>query len=146
MNSSSLLSYLWVRLYLLLFYSLTIVLGSVKLKSYTGRSLFNGLLSAPAVRKRAGLTEVLDAFPESKFILVGDSGEQDLELYSAVAAERPGQVLAVFRARPSRGSGKEGAFVRSCARNLHARTLYCSTVGGYVLRPSLSRCGSRSVP
>lgn len=57
-------------------------LGSLKLKSYAGRSLFSGLLSAPAVRKRAGVQEILDAFPDSRFILIGDSGEQDLELYS----------------------------------------------------------------
>ena len=56
--------------------------GSVKLKSYAGRSLFTGLLSAPATRKRAGVQEILDAFPECKFILIGDSGEQDIELYA----------------------------------------------------------------
>ena len=46
--------------------------------------------------RRPRATEVLDAFPDARFILVGDSGEQDLELYAAVAAERPQQVLAVF--------------------------------------------------
>ncbi|KAL1748148.1 hypothetical protein HDZ31DRAFT_30199 [Schizophyllum fasciatum] len=70
--------------------------GSVKLKSYAGRSLFTGLLSAPATRKRAGVQEILDAFPECKFILVGDSGEQDIELYSDFARERPDQILGVF--------------------------------------------------
>ncbi|KII87267.1 hypothetical protein PLICRDRAFT_163283 [Plicaturopsis crispa FD-325 SS-3] len=70
--------------------------GSVKLKSYAGRSLFNGLLSAPATRKRAGIEDILDAFPTSRFLCVGDTGEQDLELYAAFAAERPQQVLAVF--------------------------------------------------
>ncbi|KAF9008927.1 hypothetical protein BDQ17DRAFT_1422116 [Cyathus striatus] len=70
--------------------------GSLKLKSYAGRSLFNGLLSAPAARKRTGVVDVLDAFPDSQFILVGDSGEQDLELYADLARERPTQILAVF--------------------------------------------------
>ena len=70
--------------------------GSVRLKSYAGRSLFNGLLSAPATRKRAGIIDVMESFPDSKFILVGDSGEQDLELYAEVAKERDGQVLGVF--------------------------------------------------
>ena len=56
--------------------------GSIKLKSYAGRSVFNGLLSAPADRKRAGIKDIMDAFPDSRFILIGDSGEQDLELYS----------------------------------------------------------------
>lgn len=56
--------------------------GSIKLRSYAGRSLFSGLLSAPAARKRAGVVDILDAFPDSRFFLIGDSGEQDLELYA----------------------------------------------------------------
>ncbi|KIP02298.1 hypothetical protein PHLGIDRAFT_112197 [Phlebiopsis gigantea 11061_1 CR5-6] len=70
--------------------------GSIKLKSYAGRSLFNGLLSAPADRKRAGIMDVLESFRASKFILVGDSGEQDMELYAAIAKLRPDQVLGIF--------------------------------------------------
>lgn len=70
--------------------------GSIRLKSYNGRSFFNGLLSDPATRKRANVLEVLEGFPESKFILIGDTGEQDLELYANIASERPDQVLAVF--------------------------------------------------
>ncbi|KAF7796823.1 hypothetical protein EIP86_008007 [Pleurotus ostreatoroseus] len=70
--------------------------GSVKLKSYAGRSLFNGLLAAPAERKRAGIADLLDAFADARFFLVGDSGEQDLELYAGLARERPPQVLGVF--------------------------------------------------
>ncbi|KAF9554965.1 hypothetical protein CPC08DRAFT_782165 [Agrocybe pediades] len=70
--------------------------GSIKLKSYAGRSLFNGLLSAPAARKRAGVVDVLDSFPDCKFFLIGDTGEQDLELYADLARERPDRVLAVF--------------------------------------------------
>ncbi|KAG6826961.1 hypothetical protein H0H92_013735 [Tricholoma furcatifolium] len=61
-----------------------------------GRSLFNGLLSAPATRKRAGVIDVLDSFPESRFILIGDTGEQDMELYAEIARERPHQIIAVF--------------------------------------------------
>ncbi|CAE7092640.1 unnamed protein product [Rhizoctonia solani] len=71
--------------------------GSVKLKSYGGRNLFQGLWGESAAdRKRSNVVDVLDSFPESKFILVGDSGEQDLELYSALAEERPDQILAIF--------------------------------------------------
>lgn len=70
--------------------------GSVKLKSYAGRSLFNGLLSAPAERKRAGIADLLDSFSDARFFLVGDSGEQDLELYASLARERPPQILGIF--------------------------------------------------
>ncbi|TBU47533.1 hypothetical protein BD309DRAFT_988005 [Dichomitus squalens] len=70
--------------------------GSVRLRSYGGRSLFNGLLSAPAMRKRAAVVDVLNHFPDARFFLVGDSGEQDLELYAEFARERPEQILAIF--------------------------------------------------
>lgn len=70
--------------------------GSIRLRSYTGKSLFNGILSAPATRKRANVIEVLDHFLESRFILVGDSGEQDMELYAQLAADRPDQIAGVF--------------------------------------------------
>ncbi|CAE6359224.1 unnamed protein product [Rhizoctonia solani] len=71
--------------------------GSVKLKSYGGRNLFQGLWGESAAdRKRGNVVEILDSFPQSKFVLVGDSGEQDLELYSTLAQERPHQILAVF--------------------------------------------------
>ncbi|KAF7976351.1 hypothetical protein HWV62_6895 [Athelia sp. TMB] len=82
--------------------------GSVRLKSYAGRSLFNGLLSAPATRKRQGILDVLDNFPESHFILIGDSGEQDLELYATLARERPAQIAAVFIRDVTALDGGEG--------------------------------------
>lgn len=68
----------------------------MKLRSYTGRSIFSGLLSAPVARKRAALTETFDAFPHSRFMLIGDTGEQDMEIYAEMAAQRPEQVLAIF--------------------------------------------------
>ncbi|KAI0675667.1 hypothetical protein C8Q78DRAFT_340766 [Trametes maxima] len=80
--------------------------GSVRLRSYGGRSLFNGLLSAPAMRKRTGVLDVLNHFPDARFVLVGDSGEQDLELYAEIARERPDQILGIFiRDAGVRGDG-----------------------------------------
>ncbi|KAF5348779.1 hypothetical protein D9756_009747 [Leucocoprinus leucothites] len=70
--------------------------GSIKLKSYAGRSLFSGLLSTPAARKQAGVVDILNSLSSSRFILISDSGEQDLELYANFAKERPEQILAVF--------------------------------------------------
>lgn len=77
--------------------------GSIKLKSYAARSLLPALLSPPAARKRQGVIDVLDAFPESRFLLVGDTGEQDLELYTELARERPHQVIGVFVRNVSTG-------------------------------------------
>lgn len=70
--------------------------GSVRLRSYGTRTLFSGLLSAAADRKRDGVLEVLTSFPHSRFILIGDSGEQDLELYASLAHNYPEQILCIF--------------------------------------------------
>ena len=53
-------------------------------------------MSPAASRKRSGILDILNAFSGSRFFLVGDSGEQDLELYSSIAAERHNQILAIF--------------------------------------------------
>ena len=58
--------------------------------------MLSDLLSQPSDRKRDGVLEVLTSFPHSRFILIGDSGEQDLELYAAVARDHPEQVLCIF--------------------------------------------------
>lgn len=50
---------------------------SLNLKYYGGKNLFNGLFEPPAERKKPKVIEVMDAFPQSKFVLIGDSGEQE---------------------------------------------------------------------
>ncbi|KAF8649278.1 hypothetical protein AX16_005906 [Volvariella volvacea WC 439] len=70
--------------------------GSIRLKSYSGRSLIQGIMSDAASRKRAGVQHILDAFPDSRFLLIGDSGEQDLELYAELAAQYSSQVIAIL--------------------------------------------------
>lgn len=70
--------------------------GSIKLKFYSGKSFFTSVWEPAGERKRAGVIEVLDNFIESRFFLVGDTGEKDLELYVDLARERPGQILGIF--------------------------------------------------
>lgn len=50
--------------------------GQLRLKEYMGGSLLSGMWESAAGRKRQNVVSVLSTFPESKFILVGDSGEQ----------------------------------------------------------------------
>ncbi|KAJ5148205.1 hypothetical protein N7526_001557 [Penicillium atrosanguineum] len=53
--------------------------------------------SSPLLReKRGNLEQLLRDFPERKFILVGDSGEADLEVYTDIVLTNPGRVLGVF--------------------------------------------------
>ncbi|PWN54373.1 hypothetical protein IE53DRAFT_383069 [Violaceomyces palustris] len=73
-------------------------LGHLTLKHYPsgGRSILTSWMEPAGERKRGRVLQVLDEFPKSDFILVGDSGELDLELYSSLASERPHQVRAIF--------------------------------------------------
>ncbi|CAD6961457.1 unnamed protein product [Tilletia controversa] len=68
------------------------------LKHYaTGtRNLFTSWLEPAGERKKGAVVAILDEFPTSKFILIGDSGELDMELYTAIAAERRTQILGIF--------------------------------------------------
>lgn len=45
---------------------------------------------------RSSVRQILDGFPQSKFLMFGDSAEQDLDLYSAIAQQRSHQVRLSF--------------------------------------------------
>ena len=47
-------------------------------------------------QKADRLQEILDLHPQLQFVLIGDSGEQDPEIYAAVARANPGRVLAIY--------------------------------------------------
>ncbi|KAJ6183839.1 hypothetical protein N7519_005140 [Penicillium mononematosum] len=68
--------------------------GSFHLKQYSG--MLQGIFEPTAERKRGSLEQILRDFPERKFILVGDSGEADLEVYTEIVLANPGQILGIF--------------------------------------------------
>jgi phosphatidate phosphatase APP1 len=68
--------------------------GSFHLKQYSG--MLQGIFEPVAERKKGTLDRIMQDFPERRFILVGDSGEADLELYTDVVLSNPGRVLAIF--------------------------------------------------
>ncbi|TKX20516.1 hypothetical protein C1H76_7326 [Elsinoe australis] len=68
--------------------------GSFHLKQYSG--MLQGIFEPVAERKKATLERIFRDFPERRFILVGDSGEADLEVYTDVVMENPGRVIGVF--------------------------------------------------
>ncbi|KAG0064743.1 hypothetical protein BGZ89_008871 [Linnemannia elongata] len=51
---------------------------------------------APGENKRRSIREILTDFPDRKFILVGDSGEIDMEIYTDMALDFPGQIVKIF--------------------------------------------------
>jgi len=68
--------------------------GSFHLKQYTG--MLQGIFEPVAERKKGTLETILNDFPERCFILAGDSGEADLELYTDIVLANPGRILGVF--------------------------------------------------
>lgn len=73
-------------------------LGSFHLKRFRLRETARKLrtMSPQKAHKLAAIEPILNAFPERSFILIGDSGEQDPEIYARILIERPQQVRHVF--------------------------------------------------
>ncbi|HYH35131.1 MAG TPA: phosphatase domain-containing protein, partial [Nocardioides sp.] len=63
-----------------------------------GPVLLRDLLGTAAGREeKAGrIQEILDLHPQLRFVLIGDSGEKDPEVYAEVVRANPGRVLAVY--------------------------------------------------
>ncbi|KAL0638297.1 hypothetical protein Q9L58_002599 [Maublancomyces gigas] len=68
--------------------------GSMHLKQYSG--MLQGIFEPVAERKRGTVEKVIKDFPERLWVLVGDSGEADLEVYTEIVEKFPGRILAVF--------------------------------------------------
>lgn len=68
--------------------------GSFHLKQYTG--MLQGIFEPVAERKKSTMDRIARDFPDRRFILVGDSGEADLEVYLDFVRENPGRVLGIF--------------------------------------------------
>ncbi|OXV07061.1 hypothetical protein Egran_05172 [Elaphomyces granulatus] len=68
--------------------------GSFHLKQYSG--MLQGIFEPTAERKKSALERIMRDFPERQFILIGDSGEADLEVYTDLVVSNPGRVLGIF--------------------------------------------------
>ncbi|KAL1960430.1 hypothetical protein VTO42DRAFT_7729 [Malbranchea cinnamomea] len=68
--------------------------GSFHLKQYSG--MLQGIFEPTSERKRSTLERIIQDFPQRRFILVGDSGEADLEAYTDLVLANPGRILAIF--------------------------------------------------
>lgn len=54
------------------------------------------LVADPLTTKPPAIRGLLDKFPKRKFILVGDSGEKDPEVYGIIARERSSQLVRIY--------------------------------------------------
>ena len=78
---------------------------SMKQLRLTDRSAID-FLKSQDVYKTTQLRAIFAEFPERVFVLIGDSGERDPEIFGALAREFPKQVLRVF-IRASQTSAKD---------------------------------------
>ncbi|KAF2005307.1 actin patch protein 1 [Amniculicola lignicola CBS 123094] len=82
--------------------------GSFHLKQYSG--MLQGIFEPVAERKKNTLDKIARDFPERSFMLIGDSGEADLEVYVDFVLENPGRVVAVFIRDVTTPEGGAGFF------------------------------------
>ena len=52
--------------------------------------------SAGREQKHARIREILELHPQLRFVLIGDSGEKDPEIYADIVRTYPGRILAVY--------------------------------------------------
>jgi phosphatidate phosphatase APP1 len=71
--------------------------GSFHLKSFRpkDRSFFE-LFASPVEYKLSVIEPLLKRFPKRQFVLVGDSGEKDPEVYARLAREHPEQIVMIL--------------------------------------------------
>jgi phosphatidate phosphatase APP1 len=80
--------------------------GSMHLKLFRLKdSTPLGRLTDRKRSKRRAIEQIMTDFPRRRFVLVGDSGEKDPEVYASVARRRPDQVVEVLIRRvPARAA------------------------------------------
>jgi hypothetical protein len=71
--------------------------GSFHLKRFRWQdSSVSNLFASPLVLKLNAIEPILSAFPQRRFVLVGDSGEKDPEVYGTLARRHPQQVVRII--------------------------------------------------
>jgi len=71
--------------------------GTFHLRNFRWKdeSFFN-LFKSPEGHKLAVIEPLLERFPKRRFILVGDSGEKDAEIYETLARKYPQQIVHIM--------------------------------------------------
>lgn len=71
--------------------------GSMHLKLIRVKdsSIFN-LMATPEEGKLPTITTLLDTYPNRRFILVGDSGEKDADIYASIARKYPDRIIKIY--------------------------------------------------
>lgn len=105
---------------------------SVHLRQYSG-NLVASFTQPSAERKRPSIVSLFDEFPRRKFILIGDTGEQDLEAYLSLIPNYSPQIAAIYlRVVPTSLSslGNDSANLQELRKLLEQRSTGAMVVGG----------------
>lgn len=71
-------------------------MGSLDLRIFRPHADLSNMFSPSADVKKSAIEALLEKFPRRSFILVGDSGEGDPELYGEIARKCPNQIIRIF--------------------------------------------------
>lgn len=84
----------------------------LKLVRLTDSTLFN-LFKSSLETKVPVIRELISMYPGRQFILVGDSGEHDPEIYGVIAGKFPGNVRHIFIRDVTPGADQAGRFQKA---------------------------------
>jgi phosphatidate phosphatase APP1 len=70
-----------------------------------------------ARHKGTVIREIFDTYPELPFLLIGDSGQEDPEIYAELVRERPGRIRAVYIRNVTASTERAGR-IRALAREV----------------------------
>ena len=71
--------------------------GSFELRNFRVKdSSFTEFMKHPRKQKTRAIGQLLDMYPKREFVLVGDSGESDPEIYAEFARSYPDQILHIL--------------------------------------------------
>lgn len=71
------------------------------------------LLADPLQTKPVLIESILSAYPARKFLLIGDSGEKDPEVYGLIARRRPDQIQHIYIRNVTDEDPKAARFIRA---------------------------------
>jgi phosphatidate phosphatase APP1 len=71
-----------------------IPLGTLFLKDFGNRTIFNS--GEHAAHKIKNIEAILNMYPDLRFVLIGDSGEQDPEIYREIVGKYPNRIRAIY--------------------------------------------------
>ena len=72
--------------------------------------------AAPLDHKTAAVQRLFETYPHLRFVLIGDSGERDPDIYLAAAARYPGRVLAIYIRDLGANHENQARAARACER------------------------------